>query len=762
MPSGGNVICSRMSSESFYKRPLAFSTLVGIVIFTAAAPLAASAQNFTSGNIKIAPGIATVAGGGSIVPSTAASPATSAMLNGPAGVAVDAAGNLYIADSGSDVVEEVSAATGQIVVVAGVGNIVPSTTASPATSAMLNDPAGVAVDGAGNLYIADSGNDVVEEVSAATGQIVVVAGGGSIVPSTTASPATSALLNGPAGVAVDVAGNLYIADSGNGLVEEVSTTTGQIVAAAGGGTTEPGTAAIASANSKLGEPRSVAVDRAGDLYIADTGNNQIDRLSTATGMIKVVAGGGGTIPGSNTIPATNASLSAPNSLVVDVADNLYIADSGHALIEKWNAVTNSIAAVGGGGGTVPSTLAIPANNAFLNIPMGIAVDRAGNIYIVDNGNSRIEKMGSSTTLPATAVASTSITQNVFVQLTAASDISTITVPPSPNPIQEFTVGIVRGCDTTGNVSNPANTICTVPVTFSPAYPGARTGTLTIRNGNTVVGTAGLYGMGQGPLASQYPGGIKSFVGGGSTTPSGTAIPSASAHLMAPISVAFDSLGNLYIADFQDNLVEEVSATTGQLVVVAGGGNIAPSTSPISATSALLNGPSGVAVDGAGDLYIADYGNGLVERVSATTGQIVVVAGGGLTAVSTVPSSSTSALLSGPASVAVDEAGNLYIADYANGVIDEVSPTIGQILTVACGGLMTPGITAIPATAATCNPRAVAVDGLGNLYIADSVHSVIEEVDAATGQLLVVAGGGAIVPSTAAIAATNAKLAQPRG
>ena len=755
-------LCPRLPLTQLKGKMPSFFPWVMIVLLMMTALPVANAQSVVAGNVRIAPGIATVVGGGFTLPGITAIPATSASLDSPSAAVMDGAGNLFVADSGNNLVEEVSATTGQIVVVAGGGSIIPSGTAVAATSASLNSPAGVALDGAGNLYIADSGNNLVEEVSATTGQIVAVVGSGSTIPNSTATPANNALLNGPTGVAVDGAGNLYIADSLNDLVEEVSATTGEIVVVAGGGSTIPSTAAIAATNARLGEPRGVALDAAGDLYIADAGNNQIDEVSATTGKIMVVAGGGSAIPGTNTLLATSASLSGPNSVAVDGGSNLYIADSGHGLIEKLTAATKSISAIGGGGNTGPSMTAIPAINALLNSPTGVALDRAGNLYVVDQGNSQIEKMSPSTTLPATAVASTSMSQNVFIQLTSASNISAITVIPSSNSVQEFAVDAVNGCDTTGNVSNAVNTICTVLITFSPVYPGLRTGTLTISDGSILVGAVGLYAIGQGPMAAQSPGGIKSLVGGGSTIPSNAAIPGAMAQLGAPVGVALDGTGNLYIADFQNNLIEKVSAKTGQVEVVAGGGSITPSTSPIPATSALLNGPEGVALDAAGNLYIADYWNGFIERVSATTGQIVVVAGGGGTIPTSTPISPTSAEFCGPASVAVDGAGNLYIADSANYRIEEMSAATGQIVAIAGTGLTKPGTTAIPATEASLNlPTGVAVDGLGNLYIADSGANLIERVSLATEQIVVVAGGGTTVPTTAAIAAINAKLVQPR-
>jgi streptogramin lyase len=271
-----------------------------------------------------------------------AGPALQAELNQPKSVAVDAAGNVYIADAGNNVIEKVTP-DGNLSVIAGGGALTPSTVAGPATLVALNGPSGVAVDAAGNVYIADTGNNFVEIVTP-DGNLKVIAGGGGTLPSTTSGPATSALLNGPRGVAVDTAGNVYIADTGNNFVEVVDFVSGHISLLAGGGGTTPQASQASNdwdghfglgTNIALNGPRGVAVDASGIVYIADTGNNVIERVTSS--ILSVVAGGGTASP-SPLGPATHKLLNAPNGVAVVPSGTLYIADTNHDVVERVQGI----------------------------------------------------------------------------------------------------------------------------------------------------------------------------------------------------------------------------------------------------------------------------------------------------------------------------------------------------------------------------------------------------------------------------------------
>ena len=186
--------------------------------------------------VKATGDIITVAGDGTAGYSGDGGPATAAELNSPLDIAVDSAGDLFIADTGNNVIREVVKATGDIITVAGNGTAGYSGDGGPATAAELDSPRGLAVDSAGDLFIADNGNNVIREVVKATGDIITVAGNGTAGYSGDGGPATAAELNAPIGVAVDSAGDLFIADYGNNVIREVVKATGDIITVAGNGT----------------------------------------------------------------------------------------------------------------------------------------------------------------------------------------------------------------------------------------------------------------------------------------------------------------------------------------------------------------------------------------------------------------------------------------------------------------------------------------------------------------------------------------------
>ena len=306
-------------------------------------------------------------------------PATSADLNQPQGIAIDSVGNLYIADTVNNRVRKV--ANGVITTAAGNGGGGFSGDGNPATSAQVSGPRDVAVDSAGNLYIADRGNRRIRKVSG--GVINTVAGDGLLGDN---GAATSALLGFPEGVAVDSAGNLYIADPENSRIRKVS---GGVI-----------TTLVATT---VANPGGIAVDATDNLYIADTGNNRIRKL--ANGAITTVAGNG--MPGfsGDNGPPASAQLNGPLAMAVDSAGILYIADTDNHRIRKVaNGVITTVAGNGTPGFSGDNG---PATSAQLNQPEGVAVDSVGNVYIADDINHRIRKVsnGVITTLAGNGISS---------------------------------------------------------------------------------------------------------------------------------------------------------------------------------------------------------------------------------------------------------------------------------------------------------------------------------------------------------------------
>ena len=297
--------------------------------------------------------ITTIAGDGTAGYSGDGGPATAANLNAPLGVAVDSSGNVYVVDSKNSVVRKITASSGVITTIAGDGTAGYSGDGGPATSAQLNSPWGVAVDGADNVYIADTGNHVIREVAAATGVISTVAGRGGwdgydVVDG---GPATSSSFNDPTGVAVDSSGNLYITEACPNVnaVFEVpdanvtqfgqKMTAGDIYTIAGDGIWGPTSWGYSgdggpATSAKLEDPMGVAVDAAGDVYIADTSNSVVREVVASTGVITTIAGDGTEGLSGDGGAATGATISVPAGLAVSSSGTVYIADFGNDVIRK--------------------------------------------------------------------------------------------------------------------------------------------------------------------------------------------------------------------------------------------------------------------------------------------------------------------------------------------------------------------------------------------------------------------------------------------
>ena len=340
--------------------------------------------------------VTTVAGTGAAGFSGDGGPASSAELNYPTGAAVDGFGNLYIADSFNYRVRKVAAATGIITTVAGNGgNGNDSGDGGPATSATLS-PLRVAVDGSCNLYIVSgnqiiNGGTVIRKVTAATGIITTVAGTG--IPGYTGDggPATSAQLEA-INLAVDGTGDIYIADSDHNVIRKVTAATGIITT-------------VAATIATLSQPNAVAVDGAGNLYIADTNNFVIRKVAAATGAITTVAGNSAIGPLVSGGPATLAQLPPTYSVAADGAGNLYFPDDNVVL--KLVPATGIISIVAGSGATGYTGDGGPATKATLDGALGIAVDSSGNIYIADGGNNAIRKVTAATGIITTVISGVS-------------------------------------------------------------------------------------------------------------------------------------------------------------------------------------------------------------------------------------------------------------------------------------------------------------------------------------------------------------------
>ena len=573
--------------------------------------------------------ITTVAGTGERGFGGDGGPAPAARLNGPTGVAVDASGNLYIADRDNHRIRRVDA-SGAITTVAGTGERGDWGYGVPAIAARLKGPTGVAVDNTGNLYIADRDNHRIRRVDGsgiittiawelrypegvavdytgnlyiadtwnhrirrvdASGTITTVAGTGEEGYRGNGGAAVEAKLKVPTGVAVDSSGNLYIADSGNGRVRRVDTS-GIITSFAGTGEWGHGGDGGPAVEAQLARPTGVAVDNTGNLYIADRGNDRVRRVN-ASGTITTIAGTGEPAYGGDGGPAVAAQLDRPTGVAVDGSSNLYIADTENHRVRRVDA-SGTITTIAGTGERGDGGDGGPAVGARLNWPSGVAVDGSGNLYIADSGNAQIRRVD------ARGIITTIAFHLNFPQGVAADNSGTVYFADTSR-------NRVRRVDASGVIT-------------------------------TVAGT-----------------GERDYGGDGG--------PAVEASLSQPRGLAADEAGNVYIADSWNDRIRRVDAG-GVITTVAGIGGAFDSGGTGPATEAALHWPEGVAVDRWGNLYIADTYNHRIRRVDAS-GTLTTIAGTGASGYGGDGGLAVEAQLNQPSGVAVDEAGNVYVADRGN-------------------------------------------------------------------------------------------------
>ena len=553
----------------------------------------------------------------------AANDPSNAQLSRPVALAIDGAGNVYIADAASYNVREVTAANGNIATFAGTGTTGFAGDGGSATGAQISAPLDIAIDSSSNLYIADSDNNSIRKVDS-SGNITTIAGNQTPGYTGDGDAATKAQLNHPVGVTVDSQGNLYIAEYTNNLIRRVDSK-GNITTYAGNGgfglAGDGGAAKSASFGNLLG----IAVDSSGNLYVVDLWNFRIRKISN--GNISTVAGGGVFLYSGDGGPATGAQFNLPGGIAVDGARNVYISDSGNHRVRKVapNGVVSTVAGNGqaGFGGDNGQAAA-----AQLNHPWGLALDSAGNLYIADTLNSRIRKV--------------------------ATDGTITTVAGNGNPGYSGD----NGAATNAQLNVPAG----VAVDKAGNIYVADTGNHRVRvvSGGTITTLAGT--------------GIPGFGGTGDADPSQPGVGPANAEpLFYPTAVAVDSAAkvNVYIADTQNHQARVVTSD-GVIRPIAGNGYPGYFGDGGDALAAAVVAPSSLVIDAASNIYIASQG-GQAIRVVDRQGVIRTIAGGTVQGYSGDGGAATSARLNGAQAIALDGAGNVYVADTNNNAVRLLTP-----------------------------------------------------------------------------------------
>jgi sugar lactone lactonase YvrE len=623
-------------------------------------------------------------------------------------------------------------AAGDISAIAGTGTSGNVVNGQLATSAELANPRGVAVDASGNVYIADSADSVILEITASTGDISIVAGGGPVctghAPVGDGCAATSASLGVPLGVAVDTSGNLYIADTNDARIRKVTVSTGIITTVAGTGNGGYSGDGGLATSAKINAPASIAVDASGNIYIADQANNRIRKVTASTGYISTVAGSATVCSPATSAcgdgnSATSANLNGPSGVAVDAQGNIYIADSGDSRVRKVTASSGDISSVAGTGNLGGCT------TSNLEEPTGVAVDSAGDVYIADYQADCIR------------------------ELTSAG-LSTI-------------VGSGSAC--TPSTSSCGNGGSAMSATLNNPFAVA-----VDRSGNIYIGdTADNWVRAVGGNGIRIPasGYINTIAGDGKLCSDDSTCGDGGLAIDAAVNgfqAVVDAMGNLYVAGTVGAKIRKVTVSTGVIETIAGTGDDActPSTDACGDGGPAIDAEfsaSSVALDSDGNLYIADYLANRIRKITATTGIITTVAGTGTQGYSGDGGSATSAELNYPFGVALDAAGNIYVAD-GNGRVRVVNTSTttavtiagvtiqpGDIETVAGGGSGCTGQSdsigdGCPATSALVGARYLTVDGAGNIYISDLTYNRVRKVTASTGIISLVAGNGSDCPA----------------
>jgi sugar lactone lactonase YvrE len=620
---------------------------------------------------------------------------SAARFNAPGGVAADSAGNVYMADTGNHTIRKISP-NGVTSTLAGLAQDI-NTDGSPGSypvgdyadgagsAARFNCPRAVAVDSAGNVYVADTGNETIRKISP-SGLVSTLAGlafhAGSVD-----GTGSAARFDGPSGVAVDSAGNVYVTDIGNKTVRKVTSTglVSTLAGLAGNGGSTDGTGSAA----RFADPWGVAVDSAGNVYVADSGNHTIRKM-TPGGVVSTLAG--------------QARFSGPHSVAVDTTGNVYVADTYNNTIQKVapDGEVSTLAGLVGDIGNADGT----ASDARFNYPTGVAVDSTGNVYVADTLNHTIRKitLGGMVTTPAGLARSFGSADGTGsnarfrspygVALDSASSV--YIVDSGNHTIRKVTSGAV-----VSTLAGLAGTVGSADGTGTAARFNYPNDVAVDTAGNVYVADSGNH-----TIRKITTGGVVSTLAGlaGSTgSADGTG---SAARFSSPLGVAVDSAGNVFVADSSNFTIRKITpdGVVSTLAGLAGSYGSADGTG----SAARFSGSHGVAVDSAGNIYVADSANRTIRKITP---------GGVVSTLEGVFGGCNGFGCDGPWGVAVDSGGNVYVTEWNIPTIRKITPS-GMVSTLAGLARSFGSADGTGSNARFRSPYGVAVDSFGNVYVTD--------------------------------------------
>ncbi len=663
-------------------------------------------------------------------------PAIDADLNGPFGVTVDSAGNYYFAAGNQNRVFKVNT-SGTLTVVAGNGlpGYAGDGVAGGAPNALLNNPTGIAVDTSGNVYIADTANFVIRKVDTSNTITTIAGEAGVCTYNGNGSPATNFDLCYPAGLAVDGAGHLYIADEYNQLIRKLVLSSSTISTYAGSGTGGYSGDGGLAASAELYYPLSVAADAAGNVYIADTYNFRVREVTVSNGKIKTIAGNGTEGYAGDGGLATAANINYTFGVAVNSAGTkVTIADTYDGVVRQFT-LGGDIATIAGGGGTGWCGDGGLATSACFNQPYGVAVTSSGSVYVADYYNDRIRQFtaggnintvagNGSTTIPAPATGVPPTGVVLYDPWASLKDPSgNIFIADQYNSmVRELVLSSDLVDFFAGNGADAYRGDGGLATSAGLSYPS---GIARDSDGNIYIADTENCAI----RMVNTTGYISTIAGTGVCGYSGDGGPATSATLNNPYSVYVDSHDVVYIADTNNNVIRKLTGET--ITTVAGNGHPGWAGDGSPATAAELYDPFAVAEDGAGNLYIADYNNCRIRQVGAATGIINTVAGS-VTCGFSGDGVATENAIYYPSDIKADVNGNLFIADTGNQRLRWVSPA-GVMTTFAGNGTASFLGDGGPAEAAEFySPVGIFEDAAGNFLVSDQYNLRVRNISAFAG------------------------------
>lgn len=395
--SGGEVLAVAPGASTFaFTQPVPYGTSVKMVVasqpaFETCTPGASNFSgaidaNITTDTVSCAAAAATVslfAGSTTMASGNANGTGSAATFSAPAGVAIDSSGNLYVAEYSNNDIRKITPA-GVVTLFAGSPTGAPGNANGTGSAATFHNPTGVAVDAAGNVYVADESNNEIRMITPA-GVVTTFAGSGTAGNSD--GTGTAATFNTPDGIAIDSTGNLWVTDSGNNEIRKITTPGAVVTTWAGNGTA--GHANGSGTSATFSTPTGIAVDSAGNLYVADRGNNEIRKIDSSD-VVTLFAGSSTAAAGSADGTGTAATFNGPFGIATDAAGNVYVADENNQEIRMItpNAAVTTLAGSPLTSGNANGT----GSAATFNYPVGIVADGSGDLYVGDNANNEIRKL----------------------------------------------------------------------------------------------------------------------------------------------------------------------------------------------------------------------------------------------------------------------------------------------------------------------------------------------------------------------------------